>query len=155
MKRTKTKQQPATLPGTEQMYDRRRFIHQVAREAVRDWKERYICLPSIVIALAAEGSCFGKGTDDREKNCLFPRRYDGVLQHRDLGEAVRSHNDYLFTWKNPGQQTPNWEKLIGQKYYILAVQYLQDAQYPYGKEADFEERIVGIIEQYDLSEYDD
>ncbi len=135
--------------------DRRCFMEQVAKEAVRDWRERHICLPSLVIALAAEGTCFGDRTDYVEKNCLFPRRHDGIWTHRDFYESVCSHNDYLLTWKDPGQQMPNWKLLIGKRHYILAVQYLQDAEYPYCKEMDFEKRIVEMIEKYNLSLYDD
>lgn len=135
--------------------ERKYFLEQVAEAAVQDWKERHICLPSLVIALAAEGTDFGKQTDYVEKNCLFLRRYDGIKQHKDFMEAVRSHNNYLLTWRKPEQKLPNWELLIGRQHYILAVQYLQEAKYPYSDEADFEKTMVELIERYDLAEYDD
>lgn len=67
---------------------------------------------------------------------------------------VRLHNDYFATWKGEGQSRPNWEKLLGECYYILAAQYLQDAEYPYSVEEGYEERIVGMIERNGLVRFD-
>lgn len=67
---------------------------------------------------------------------------------------VRLHNDYFATWKGEGQSRPNWEKLLGECYYILAAQYLQDAEYPYSVVEGYEERIVGMIERNGLVRFD-
>jgi len=123
---------------------RKAFMEEVADAAVADWRERHICLPSLVIAIMIEGGgrfweeCNGKGK----------RTWESVPV------LVRSHNDYLATWKGEGQQRPNWEKVRGECYYILAVQYLQDAEYPYSVEKEYEEKIVGRIEGDGLVRYD-
>lgn len=134
---------------------KQKFINDIADGAVRDWKERHICLPSIIIALAIEGSKWGKRPEALFRNELFPHRRDGCMErHNSFMAAIRSHNNYLATWRESGQTAPNWRDLMEQNYYILAVQYLQDAEFPYCDEDDFERKIVGIIEEYRLNEYD-
>ncbi len=132
-----------------------KFINDIADAAVRDWKERHICLPSIIIALAIEGSKWGKRPEALFCNELFPHRRDGCMERHDsFMAAIRSHNNYLAAWRENGQTAANWRDLIGQNYYILAVQYLQGAEYPYCDEDDYERNIVGVIEEYGLNEYD-
>lgn len=134
---------------------KQKFINDIADAAVRDWKERHICLPSVVIALAIEGSKWGKRPEAIFRNELFPHRRDGCMERHDsFIAAIRSHNNYLATWREMEQSAPNWRDLIGQNYYILAIQYLQDVEYPYCYEVDFERNIVGLIEEYGLNEYD-
>lgn len=135
--------------------EKQKFIDDIADAAVMDWKERRICLPSIIIALAIEGSQWGKSPEAFFRNELFPHRRDGCMERHDsFIAAIRSHNNYLAAWRENEQTAPNWKELIGQKYYILAIQYLQDAEYPYCDAADFERNIVGIIEEHNLNEYD-
>ena len=134
---------------------KQKFINDIADAAVRDWEERHICLPSIIIALAIEGSQWGKRSETLFRNELFVHRRDGCMERHDsFIAAIRSHNNYLAAWQEKGQTAPNWKGLIGQKHYILAVQYLQDAEYPYCDTDDFERNIVEIIEEYSLNEYD-
>lgn len=134
------------------------FINAVAAAAGEDWQGRHICLPSLTIALAIEGSQWGKRSEAIILNELFPYRRDGCMERHDSYiAAVRSHNNYLATWKEQNQTAPNWKELIGQKNYILAVQCLQDAEYPYCNcnLGDYERKIVELIEKYRLYEYDE
>lgn len=131
------------------------FIKDVAAAAKEDWQARHICLPSITVALAIEGSRWGTRREALLFNELFPHRRDGCMErHESFLAAVRSHNNYLATWQEIGQTAPNWREFVGQNYYILAIQYLQDAEYPYYRSKEFEGRIVSLIEKYGLTEYD-
>ncbi|MCH5257756.1 MAG: hypothetical protein J1D87_10705 [Lachnospiraceae bacterium] len=134
---------------------KQKFIEDVAAAAKEDWLERHICLPSITIALAIEGSRWGKRKETLLLNELFPHRHDGCMErHESFPAAIRSHNNYLETWQEKYQAAPNWKEFIGQNNYILAIQYLQDAECPYCRSEDFDSEIVGIIEAYGLDEYD-
>lgn len=134
---------------------KQKFIKDVAAAAKEDWQARHICLPSITVALAIEGSKWGNRKETLLNNELFPHRRDGCMErHESFLAAIRSHNNYLATWQEQGQTSPNWKEFIGQKNYILAIQYLQDAEYPYYRSGEFESEIVGIIEAYGLDEYD-
>lgn len=135
-------------------YDKLRFIRHIAEAATEDWRERRICLPSVTIALAAEGTDWGQAPVYTEQNCLFPRRHDGIHGYATTCAAVRSHSNYLATWRAPEQHNPNWMDL-GKEYYILAVQCLQGAEYPYSPEKNFETKIVELIEEYGLTVYDE
>lgn len=134
-------------------YDKIRFIAQIAEAAVSDWRERHICLPSVTVAIAIEGTDWGRAAVYREHRCLFPRRHDGIHGHDTVLGAVRSHNEYLAVWRGEGQQYPNWEDL-GKEYYILAAQCLQSAEYPYSPDKEYEAKIVELVERYRLTGYD-
>ena len=134
-------------------YDKIRFIVQIAEAAVLDWRERHICLPSVTVAIAIEGTDWGRAAVYKEHRCLFPRRHDGIHGHDTVLAAVRSHNEYLAVWRGEGQQYPNWEDL-GKEYYILAAQCLQSAEYPYSPDKEFEAKIVELVERYGLTGYD-
>ena len=71
------------------------------------------------------------------------------------GSTAFRGEDFGTAWHSGGgQEYPNWKGLSQQEHYILAVQYLQDAQYPYypGKEAEGE--LVELIERNGLDRYD-
>ena len=139
----------------EQRKERQDFINQVAQSAVEDWKDRKICLPSLVIAIAVEGTGWGKSIRGMEEIVLFPHRHDGIRHHKTIRHAVRSHNNYLAIWREDSQEGPNWERLIGQKHYILAVQYLQEAEYPYSSCKSYEAKLIQLIEEYEFYLYDE
>lgn len=134
--------------------EKRDFIAPVAEAAMKDWESRRICLPSLVIALAVEGTDWGRKTGDRGQRILFPHRRDGIKNHDTIRDAVCSHNNYIAVWQGENQQEPNWAKLIGQKYYILAAQYLQEARYPYVSSKTYEKKIIYLIEEYLFMQYD-
>lgn len=124
--------------------NREKLIDMVGQKAREDWQARHLCLPSLVIAIALH-----------DAPALFPLRRDG---HRggysSVEEAVFSHNTYLAEWKGSGQPHPNWKGLAGQEHYILAVQYLQDAQYPYYLSGEAETELVELIERNGFDRYD-
>lgn len=142
--------------------DKIKLIYDIAKKAQEDWRTRHFCLPSLVVAMALhdmEGNNF-RHVDmhsDSFLGCpeLFPLRRDG---HRggylSVEEAVLSHNTYLAGWKEREQERPNWEELAGQKHYILAVQCLQDAQYPYYPTKEAEAELVELIERNGLGRFD-
>lgn len=123
---------------------RETLIPIIAKKAQEDWQARHLCLPSLVIAMALHDS-----------PALFPMRKDGHKgDYPSVEEAVLSHNTYLAEWREKGQEQPNWEGLAEQEHYILAVQYLQDAQYPYYPSKEAETELVELIERNGLSRYD-
>lgn len=133
------------------------MLMQEIKCAVReDWLERRICLPSLAAAIIIEGISTEKIMEreswkrvlccwqqEKEKNCAI------------LKQAVVLHNNYLSAWKSEEQEKPNWHKLIGEKNYIRAVQFLQDAAYPYCRDKNYEKKLVEIIEKYRLYEMDE
>lgn len=124
--------------------NRERFIFRIAKKAQEDWQARHLCLPSLVTAIALH-----------DFPVLFPLRRDGNQEvYSSIEEAVLSHNTYLAEWKEEGQESPNWEGLAEQEHYILAVQYLQDAQYPYYPSKEAEKELVELIERNGLDRYD-
>ncbi len=139
----------------EKRKERKDFIYEVAQSAVEDWRDRKICLPSLVIAIAAEGTEWGKSVQGMEEIVLFPHRHDGIRHHKTIRHAVRSHNNYLAIWREDNQEGPNWERLIGQKHYILAVQYLQGAEYPYSPCNNYESKLIELIEDHKFYLYDE
>lgn len=138
------------------MYSARsHFIAMIAECAVKDWQERHLCIPSLAIALALDGTNWGRKQEWIKKKELYPYRRDQLeKRYESFLDAVRSHNNYLATWREGEQDYPNWEKLIGARHYILVVQYLQDAKYPYYSEKLKDLKLIDIIEGYRLSEFD-
>lgn len=53
------------------------FIEFVAAVAVKDWKERRIMLPSVVIAQACKESAFGTSELAKNANALFGIKLNG------------------------------------------------------------------------------
>jgi len=125
--------------------NREAFLPVIARKAQEDWQARHLCLPSLVIAMALH-----------DFPAVFPLRRDGHGgDYLSVREAVLSHNTYLAEWKEAGQERPNWEGLAQQEHYLLAVQYLQDAQYPYYPSKETETELVELIERNGLGRYDE
>lgn len=162
--------------------DKNEFINKIAEVAVRDWIERMIMIPSVVIAQAMKESACGTSElavnanalfgikkngwggktyikDAAEQNSDGSYRVDNAVEWRAYDsweESVIDHNTYILTRKIGNQTEPNWKNVIGQSNYILAVQYLQDAQYPYATSNTYAESLINdYIEKYDLAKYDD
>ena len=158
------------------------FIERIAAVAVADWRERRIMLPSVVIAQAMKES--GRGTSELalKANALFGIKKNGwtgkiyvkdAVEQRPDGsyytvddtewraydsweESVIDHNTYIATRKIGNQTEPNWKNVIGCDNYVLAVQYLQDAQYPYATSKTYAESLINnYIEKYNLTKYDE
>ena len=102
-----------------------------------------------------EGTDWGKSVQYMEEKVLFPYRHDGIRHHKTIRHAVRSHNNYLAIWREDHQEAPNWENLIGQRHYILAVQYLQEAEYPYYPSKGYETKLIELIEGFEFYRYDE
>lgn len=136
-----------------------KFIRIIGEAAREDWQARHICLPSLIVAIALHAR-WEKGYPDlnNKEECpeLFPLRRDRCREHYpSVKDAVLSHNDYLASWREAGNPYPNWKGLGDQQYYILAVQYLQGAEYPYHDSGEYEKELVELIEQYRLYRYDE
>lgn len=160
---------------------REEFIEFVGAIAQRDWVERGLVLPSIVVAQAMKESAFGKSELAQNANALFGikkngwtgRTYvkDATEQNTDGSyrvdknaewraydsweQSIIDHNTYLATRRVGNQRIPNWNKLIGVTDYVLAVQYLQGAEFPYATSQSYEESIIeNYIEPYNLIRFD-
>lgn len=136
-----------------------KFIRIIGEAAREDWQARHICLPSLIVAIALH-AVQGKPCPNlnKEEECpeLFPLRRDSRKEsYPNVRQAVLIHNDYLASWRKAGQSYANWRGLGAQQYYILAVQYLQDAEYPYHDSGDYEKELVDLIEKYRLYRYDE
>ena len=157
------------------------FINFVAEIAQKDWIDRKLILPSVVIAQAIKESAWGKSELAVNANALFGikqngwtgRTYvkDATEQNADGSyrtdsnvlwraydsweESILDHNTYLSERKIGNQTEPNWKDVIGCENYILAVQYLQGAQFPYATSQTYEESLINdYIEGYNLTQFD-
>lgn len=152
------------------------FIGNIAR---KDWEDRHIMLPSVVIAQAAIESGVGTSELAQNANALFGiklngwtgRSYvkDAIEQNEDgsyrvdpneLWRAYDSwewsivdHNDYIATRSTDGGKTLRYSPVIGCDSYILTCQYLQ--QCGYATSETYAETLINYIEIYDLHKYDE
>lgn len=158
------------------------FIEFVAGIAQRDWQERKIMLPSVVIAQAIKESAWGRSELAQNANALFGIKkngWTGEVYYKDALEqnqdgtyrkdesvawrkydnwekSIIDHNTYIATRIIGSQTEPNWKKVIGEENYILAVQHLQDAQFAYATSQNYVESLINdYIEKYDLTAYDE
>ena len=131
------------------------FIEVIGQIAQEDWQRRHICLPSIVTAIALEAIDWEKNEDEIKPNELFARLEGFHADSPVLRHVIIEHNNYLVTWRDPSQESPNWIELIGESNYIRAVQSLLDPKYPYCEAPEYDRRLVEIIEKYKLTVYDE
>lgn len=131
------------------------FIEVIGQIAQEDWQRRHICLPSIVTAIALEAIDWEKNEDEIKPNELFARLEGFHADSPVLRHVIIEHNNYLVTWRDPSQESPNWIDLIGESNYIRAVQSLLDPKYPYCEAPEYDRRLVEIIEKYRLTVYDE
>lgn len=171
------------IPVTENHnLSNKEFIDFIGEIAQRDWQERKIMLPSVVIAQAIKESAWGKSELAVNANALFgikqngwtgevyykdaieqnpdgTYRKDESVAWRKYGsweESIIDHNTYIATRMIGSQTEPNWKNVIGCDNYILAVQYLQDAQFAYATSQTYAESLVNdYIEKYNLTVYDE
>lgn len=157
------------------------FIEFVANVAVKDWKERRLIVPSLVVAQAIKESAWGKSELAKNANALFGIKqngWTGKVYYKDAVEqnpdgtyrkdtsvawraydsweqSIIDHNDYLATRKIGNQTEPNWKGLIGESNYILAVQKLQGAQFKYATALNYGDSLIkDYIEKYNLARFD-
>lgn len=157
------------------------FIGFVGRIAYKDWIERRLVLPSVVVAQAIKESGFGTSELAQNANALFGiklngwtgRSYvkDATEQNADGSyrtdqnvlwraydsweQSILDHNTYISERKIGNQAEPNWKNVVGCENYILAVQYLQNAQFPYATSQTYEESLINdYIKKYNLTQFD-
>ena len=157
------------------------FIEFVANVAVKDWKDRRLIVPSLVVAQAIKESAWGKSELAKNANALFGIKqngWTGKVYYKDAVEqnpdgtyrkdtsvawraydsweqSIIDHNDYLATRKIGNQTEPNWKDLIGESNYIAAVQKLQGAQFKYATALNYGDSLIkDYIEKYNLARFD-
>lgn len=116
------------------------FIEFVGNIAVKDWKERRIMLPSIIIAQAIKESAWGESELAKNANALFGLKqngWEGKVYYKDATEqnpdgsyrkdedvawrayesweqSVIDHNNYIAERKVGNQEEPNFKEVIGE-----------------------------------------
>lgn len=160
--------------------DQAAFIEFVGKIAKKDWIERRIALPSVVIAQAIKESTWGTSELAKKANALFGVKENGwkgriyikkaVEQNPDGSycavegarwrayesweHSILDHNDYIATRSTDGGKTLRYAPVIGCNNYVLACQYLQECGYATSK-TYAESLISDYIEKYSLVLYDE
>lgn len=157
------------------------FIEFVGGITQEDWSSRKLVLPSVAIAQAIKESAWGRSELAINANALFGiklngwtgRAYikDALEQNADGSyrtdknvswraydsweQSIIDHNTYISERRIGNQTEPNWKGVIGCENYIHAVQYLQNAQFPYATSKTYEESLINdYIEKYNLTRFD-
>ena len=155
------------------------FIGYVGEIAEKDWRERRLVLPSVVVAQAIKESAWGTSELARQANALFGIKENGwtgriyvkaaTEQHRDGSyytipqtkwraydsweQSVLDHNDYIATRSTDGGRTLRYQPVIGCDNYALACQYLQRCGY--ATAINYAESLINdYIEKYNLMRFD-
>lgn len=155
------------------------FEEYVGRIARKDWEQRRIMLPSVVVAQAIKESARGTSELAREANALFGIKKNGwtgktyiktaVEQRRDGSwytvdntewraydsweQSILDHNTYIATRSTDGGKTLRYAPLIGCDNYVLACQYLQECGY--ATSLSYTESLINdYIEKYNLVRFD-
>lgn len=170
------------LPSVETVEDhnltREEFHEFVGRIARRDWQERCIMIPSVVIAQASIESAIGQSELAVNANALFGIKLNGwtgriyvkdATEQNEDGtyrvdknelwraydsweQSIIDHNDYIATRSTDGK-TLRYQPVIGCAEYILTCQYLQGCGYATSK--TYAEKLINYIEEYNLTKYDE
>lgn len=168
-------------PEENHQMSRAEFIEFVGEIAARDWQERQIMLPSVVVAQAMKESGCGTSELAQKANALFGIKqngWTGKVYYKDATEqnpdgsyrkdlsvpwraydsweqSIIDHNDYIATRKIGSQPEPNWKKVIGEIDYQQAVKYLQEAPYAYATSLTYQESLIrDYIEKENLTRFD-
>ncbi len=169
------------LPSVQipEILTREEFHEFVGNIARKDWQERRIMLPSVVIAQATIESGIGTSELARNANALFGiklngwtgRTYakDATEQNPDGSyrvdkntlwraydnweQSILDHNDYIATRSTDSGKTLRYAPVIGCDNYVLACQYLQ--QCGYATSQTYEQTLINYIERYNLARYDE
>ncbi|MDE7287695.1 MAG: N-acetylmuramoyl-L-alanine amidase [Lachnospiraceae bacterium] len=171
---------PSQLPSAENHNLTREEFHAFVGEISRkDWQERRVMLPSVVIAQASIESTAGTSELAQNANALFGikqngwtgRTYvkDATEQNPDGSyrvdknelwraydsweQSILDHNAYIATRSTDGGRTLRYGSVIGCHDYILACQYLQ--QCGYATSQTYAETLINYIERYHLHQYDE
>lgn len=172
----------AVLPAVPEKEDhnltRKEFYEFVGEIARRDWQERHIMLPSVVVAQAGIESDEGKSELAVNANALFgikkngwtgrvyvkdatEQNPDGTYRVYPLEEwraydsweqSILDHNDYISTRSTDGGKTIRYAPVIGCEDYLLACLYLEECKYATSK--TYAETLVTYIEANNLARFD-
>lgn len=156
-----------------------KFMDFVGGIAHRDWQERRIMLPSVVVAQAIKESAWGTSELAKMANALFGIKRNGwngrayvkdASEQREDGsyyiveqtewraydsweQSVLDHNDYIAQRSTDGGKTLRYAPVIGCSDYILAAYYLQECGYATAH-GYAESLIHDYIEKYQLTRFD-
>lgn len=143
-----------STPPDNTSVSRAEFSEYVGAIAAKDWQERHICLPSVVVAQAIKESGAGTSELARNANALFGIKQNGwtgktylkqATEQRPDGsyyqvdntvwraydsweQSILDHNDYIATRTLDGQNLI-YQKVIGETDYKKACHALQEAGY--------------------------
>lgn len=155
------------------------FEEFVGKIAKKDWEERKIMLPSVVVAQAMKESARGNSELAREANALFGIKKNGwtgriyvkaATEQRADGsyyivddtkwraydsweQSILDHNTYIATRSTDGGRTLRYAPIIGCDNYVLVCQYLQECGYA-TSHSYAESLINDYIEKYNLTRFD-
>ena len=153
------------------------FIEKVAVVAVKDWMERKIMLPSVVIAQAILESDWGESELAKFALALFgikkngwtgktyvkaagEQRPDGsyyVVNNTEWraydswDESIIDHNTYIATRELTGGKL-RYEAIIGNTDYKEVCKLLKSCSY--ATDINYPDKLINIIETYNLTVYD-
>ena len=153
------------------------FIQYVAAIAVKDWLERKIMLPSVVIAQAILESGWGKSELALKALALFgikkngwtgkvyikaatEQRADGTYYTVDNTEwraydswddSITDHNTYIAT-RERSAGVLRYEAIIGNTDYKQVCQLLKDCGY--ATSLTYPDKLINLILKYNLTQYD-
>lgn len=156
------------------------FEEFVGRIAKKDWKERRLVLPSVVVAQAMKESARGTSELARNANALFgikkngwqgriyikqatEQRLDGSIYaventqwraYDNWEQSILDHNDYIAERSTDGGKTLRYAPVIGCDNYVLACQYLEECGY--ATAIGYAESLINdYIEKYNLIRFDE
>lgn len=162
------------------LQEKKMFIDFVGKIAKKDWKERKIMLPSVVIAQAIKESAWGTSELARKANALFgikdndwsgriyiknatEQKADGSYYavadtrwraYDSWEQSILNHNDYIAARSTDGGKTLRYFPIIGCNNYVLVCQYLQECGY--ATSITYAESLINdYIEKYHLVLYDE
>ena len=141
--------------NTKPEMGREQFVEYVGAIAQKDWQERHIMLPSVVVAQAMKESAFGTSELAQNANALFGIKKNGwtgktyvkqaVEQNPDGSyyvvddtewraydsweESIIDHNDYIATRSTDGGKTLRYADIIGNADCAQVCKGLQEAGY--------------------------
>lgn len=141
--------------NTKPEMGRDQFVEYVGAIAQKDWRERHIMLPSVVVAQAMKESAFGTSELAQNANALFgikkngwtgetyvkqavEQKPDGTYYvvddtewraYRSWEESILDHNDYIATRSTDGSKTLRYAAVIGNTDCAQVCKELQEAGY--------------------------
>ena len=165
--------------NTKPEMGREQFVEYVGAIAQKDWQERHIMLPSVVVAQAMKESAFGTSELAQNANALFgikkngwtgetyvkqavEQKPDGTYYvvgdtewraYRSWEESILDHNNYIATRSTDGGKTLRYAAVIGNADCAQVCKALQEAGY--ATSLTYSESLVNdYILPYNLMRFD-